>query len=532
MLRTIGGTALGDFRDRVRRPAYAITLLAAIGLGYLAMPDTGSRLVIMYIGEHRGVYNSAYAGTVTALASALWLTLGGFYVVRNAVDRDDRTGVGRLLAATPLRTSAYLAAKLLSNTMVLGSMVAVLAGTAVVMQLARGEDRGIDPIALLTPFAVIALPLVAPTAAAALLSETVPVLRSGVGGIAWFFVWMAGTIGSLSARAPFDLLGARHISRSLRDAKAGHGIGSPGDSFSLGLTEVPEPLKTFAWEGFPLSPAFIVGRAVLVLAAVAVALLPVAWFGRFDPARGRLRKAPEQAPQTEHVPASASGFRGLPSTAPTRGGTFGRLLVGELSLILRDAPIWWWLVAAGLAVAGLAGPLDAVSSVLLPLAWVWPVLLWSRLGTRHHRDGVDGLIAAYPATYRRVLAEWTAGFAVTALLGLTPLARMAATADWAGTGAWLGGALLIPSLSLAAGTLSRTPKLFQAVYPPLWYGVFNGLAALDFMGAVRTDGQLAGPSPLAIGVLAALLLTLALLTGPAHRHAGNLRRTRLRPRPN
>ncbi|WP_026400841.1 hypothetical protein [Actinomadura rifamycini] len=514
-LRAIGGTALGDVRDRVRRPAYAVTLLAAVGLGYLAVPDPGGRLVIMYIGEHRGVYGSAYVGTATALASALWLTLGGFYVVRGAVGRDERTGVGRLLAASPLRTTAYLAGKWLANAMVLGSMVAVLAVTAAVMQVARGEDRWVDPVALLVPFAVIALPAVAVTAAAALLSETVPVLRGGVGNVGWFFVWMAGVLAGVSERAPFDLLGARHVVDGLRATMVERGLWRSGYSFSLGLTEVPEPLEAFPWDGFALTPGFLAGRASLTLAAVVAALLPALWFARFDPARGRprrglaeaLRGAAGAAPVREPAPEPAYAYRGLPAAAPVRGGTFGRLLAGELALVLRDANRWWWLVAAGLSATALAVPSDAVAPVALPLAWVWPVLLWSRLGTRPRLAGVEGLLGAYPSPVRRLLAEWTAGFAVTVLLGLAPLARMVAAADTDGASAWLGGALLIPSLALAAGRVSRTPRVFQAVYPPLWYGAFNGLAPLDFLGAAP-----GGPPPPLVAGLAAALLAAAVLT--------------------
>lgn len=71
-------------------------LAAAVGLGYLATPDAESRWVVMNLGSYRGLYNSAYIGMASALAGALWITLGGFYVVRNAITRDERSGVGEL----------------------------------------------------------------------------------------------------------------------------------------------------------------------------------------------------------------------------------------------------------------------------------------------------------------------------------------------------------------------------------------------------------------------------------------------------
>ncbi|MFC7585473.1 hypothetical protein ACFQYP_18340 [Nonomuraea antimicrobica] len=57
--------------------------------------------MILALGEYRGTYNSAYVGVATALAGALWLTLGGFYVVRKGIARDEETRVGQILAATP-----------------------------------------------------------------------------------------------------------------------------------------------------------------------------------------------------------------------------------------------------------------------------------------------------------------------------------------------------------------------------------------------------------------------------------------------
>ena len=78
----------GRLPERHGRPAYLVTLAAAIVLGYLALPPASSVWVVMNAGGYRGVYNSAWTGTVTALAGALWLMGAGFYVVRSAIARD------------------------------------------------------------------------------------------------------------------------------------------------------------------------------------------------------------------------------------------------------------------------------------------------------------------------------------------------------------------------------------------------------------------------------------------------------------
>src|SRR5690606_36224000 len=89
-----------------------------------------ARYAMVKVGTFRGVYDSAYIGTMLAMIGSLWLPLFGFYVVRNALGRDTASGVGELLAATPVRTPAYLLGKYLGNLAVLGAMAAALAAVA------------------------------------------------------------------------------------------------------------------------------------------------------------------------------------------------------------------------------------------------------------------------------------------------------------------------------------------------------------------------------------------------------------------
>ncbi|MBO1288360.1 hypothetical protein J3368_30540 [Streptomyces sampsonii] len=523
LLRTLAGLTAGDFKDRVRRPVHLVVLLAAVGLGCLAVPPADGRWVILALGEYRGTYTSAYVGVATALAGGLWLTLGGFYVVRKGLARDEETRVGQILAATPARTVLLLAAKFLSNFLVLASMLGVLAVTALCLQLVRGEDRGVDPVALFQPFLVMALPLLALTAAAALLFETVPVLRGGLGNIAWFCVALVVGIKGQSADAPFGGFGAGPAADSLRAALTEE-FGKDGDhTFSLGLTQIPEPLTPFRWDGFTFGGDFLVSRLLLVAAAVALALLPALWFGRHDPTRGgpadgASPAADAPAPVPAYAPAPAAVLAlALPRTAAERGGrTFGRLLAGEVRILAGGVSPWWWAVAAALTVAGLTLPLDAVTGLVLPAVWIWPVLVWSRLGSLPVEHGMEGLLGAYPAPRRRLLAAWGSGVVLTAVLGVAPLLRMAFAADLPGLAAWLGGVLFIPSLALLLGVVCRTHRVFQVVYLPLWYLVVNQVAALDFMGAVREAGVPAGPTPL-FPLLALLLLGATFLAAGTRR---------------
>ena len=185
---------------------------------------------------------------------------------------------------------------------------------------------------------------------------------------------------------------------------------------------------------------------------------------------------------------------------------------------MRGTPRWWLLGALALILAGLVVPAGWVAYPMLPLAWAWPVLIWSRLGTQQREHDVHLLVGAAPSRRLRLVAEWLAGLSLTAFVGLGVLVRMGLAADGTGVAAWFGGLVFIPSLALALGVLGRTGRLFQGVYLMLWYTVMNSVAALDFMGAIRENGHLLGPSPLLVLGVGAGLLAVALLTQEV-RHA-------------
>ncbi|MDN3294094.1 hypothetical protein QWM81_08540 [Streptomyces ficellus] len=508
----------------------------SVALGYVAVPSPDAKWMIMQVGDHRGIYNSAYVGMVTALASGLWITLGGFYVVRNSIERDRSTRVGQLLAATPLRSTAYMAGKFISNLMLLTSMLGTLALTAFVMQLARGESSQVDLIALWQPFLLIALPLVAMTAAVALLFESLPLLRTGLGNVVWFCVWLVIATAGQGPGLPLDGIGVNSVVKAMHADMVSQGVDATGE-FSLGLTYLDKPLGLFTWDGFTPTASYVLGRLATVLIALVIALLPALWFGRFDPARvmqgqGLLPGAPRATTEGDStsviqpVVIDATTHRGDPGrpnvaavlrTPPEPGSVGLRMWVGEVRVLLQGVRWWWWLGAATILVAGLSAPLDGVIRVMLPLAWIWPVLIWSRLGTQRHEHGVEGMLGAYPSVRRRIVAEWAAGLALTAVVGAGPLVRMVLAAEWMGVAAWIGGALFIPSLALTLGTLSRTHRLFQAVYLPLWYTVANGLPVFDYMGALRAGSDMADVQPVMTVLVSMALLTVVLMTSVLRR---------------
>ena len=218
--------ARADFLERVRRYSFLLTLGFA---GLLASAVYRGELVLT-LGDYYGAPSSAWFGAFLALVATTFLSMVGFYIVKNAIHRDEQTRVGRILAATPLSKFSYCAGKVLSNFAVLGAMVLVLAVGAALLQLIRGQG-GIDWWQLLSPFLLVALPAMAALAAIALWFETVPGLRGGLGNALYFF-FFSGLLATSFEMKQTDFTGIRFYMQSMGEVI--HKL-DPGyrESFSL-----------------------------------------------------------------------------------------------------------------------------------------------------------------------------------------------------------------------------------------------------------------------------------------------------------
>ncbi|MFI8454187.1 ABC transporter permease [Kitasatospora sp. NPDC085464] len=535
MVTRVGALALADFRERRRRPGYLVVLLGTLALGLLAAPVGDSRWEVFQVTDLHGRYTSGYVGTVTALGGAVWLSLAGFGIARGAIPRDEQSGVGRLLAATPTGRIAYLAGKFGSNLLLFGSMLLALAGTALGVQLLKGDSDRVDVVRLLLPYVLITLPLLAAVAGCAVLFDTVPGLRGGLGSMVWFAVWLVFVLGAQTTGG-LDLLGMRRITASIREVLAAGGRPVDGVEFGVGLTADNRVLGTFDWPG--LRPGEAGGPAatglLLIAAALGLALLGALWFRRFDgpearPAPTGLRPGAtgvrpggwgrsgardgERAGTAPEPGAAAFALAPARLTPARQGRTVAAALTGELRILVQGQQ-WWWAGAAVIAAAALSVAPDGPSHAVLPFAMLWPVLLWSRMGHRADGGSTAELLGACPSPLRRGLAALLAGIvpALAAVVG--SVVRLFGAGEPRAAAGALAGALLIPALAMLCGTVTRGPRLFQTVYPLLWYGMINHVGGLDFLGV---SGDRA-PAPAAVAGLAAAL-ALGVLAVDAIRHA-------------
>jgi len=507
-----------DFLERVRRYSFLVTLAAAL---YLAYGVAAEKVWIVVGNGYRGVYNSAWIGMLMTVTCSTFLSLAGFYVVKNSVQRDTDTRVGQILAATPMRKDFYTIAKTLSNFAVLACMVGVLMLAALAMQLMRAEAHSFSLWKLWSPFVLIALPSMLLTASVAVLFETLPVLRGGLGNVIYFFLW-TGAIAT-GATGFDDPTGLQLLYRSARKTLlAIDPTSSERFNFSLTIGGV-RAAKTFLWNGLDWTFSMLLMRVLWISVAFGIALVASFFFHRFDPARSWRKQlsqttskppdpfspqtfSPEERPTSvaTPIPITAAHLTPFHAAAARKGHSrFLQLVASELRLMLKGQRWWWYVGALGLLVGQITSPQPNVRGGFLVVAWLWPILLWSQMGCREARYSTGALLFSSERSLSRQLpALWTAGVLVTLLTGCGLGIRSFLASDWHSLAAWFAGALFIPSAALALGIWSGSSKAFEAIYTVWWYmGPAHQVPGLDFMGITPASGS---PAPYALAALALL----------------------------
>jgi hypothetical protein len=233
--------------------------------------------------------------------------------------------------------------------------------------------------------------------------------------------------------------------------------------------------------------------------ALGISLIASVRFSRFDPAY-EPRKIPESIPSgvpdinevkiSTLVPLKEIQLRPLGDKALQF--QFGPMLLAESRLMLREymqlpfLGMWGSAASVALIIAGLILPLDMARGILLPVAWILPVLIWSKMGTRETRHRTDQLIFSSADSLKRQLpAIWLAGVLLAIVTGSGVAMNLALQSDLLGVLAWVVGALFIPSMALCLGVWTGSSKLFELIYTLLWYiGPINQIEILDFMGVL------------------------------------------------
>jgi ABC-type transport system involved in multi-copper enzyme maturation permease subunit len=500
-LRALYHLALADFFERTRRYSFLLILAAVIYLGIMVNNgslgmDLGSTDPNSLLLRYRGVLNSAWIGTMTVMVMNTFLGLFGFYLVNDCIKRDIRTGVGQIIATTPVSRAMYLIGKWISNCLVLFLMVLIMAAAAAIMVLLNGKAT-LDLGSLLMPFIVVSMPFMALIAAFAVIFETIPLLRGAAGNVVYFFTFLS-TIMALAfggSKLPFlnDPIGQSLFAPSVYEVVAKAFPEEPISNFlSVGGFNIEgAQFKFFNWTGITWTAEIICKQWFWAVIGLGLILLSAVWFARFDPSReGSSRKQvniKETKQDRSADPQKHTLHIALPSLSPlisklAQVNSFLGVMFAELRMLLNGRRWWWWANTIGLNVAIFTSPIPAVKDYLLPIAWLWPLTIWSGMGNREKMKNTYQMVfSSSRPVIRQLPAAWLAGILASALLTFAGVAFSIMEGNVPGLIGWLGAVVFVPTLALTLGVISSSNRVFEVVYLIWWYiGPMQKMSGLDF----------------------------------------------------
>jgi hypothetical protein len=508
-----------DLLERLRSYGFLGLLLFTIFLTYLFIPEIHAvQIAGLQLGGYRAIYNSAWIGTMTTLLMGEFFLLFSFYLLKGSIERDRRTGVGQILAATPLTKIKYTLGKWLSNIAVATTMILVIVLASLLLQFLRAEDLHIDLWALASPFLIVLFPALTVIAATAVLFDSIAILRGGIGNVLFFIV--AYPILTLS----LDLQGNSILYPSIyRACAARFKDCNPVRQIDAGMDPIAT-FPTFTYHGVTWMPSILLSRFAVIIVGLLIALLAAWFFQRFDPAKeptGFLFRLPIKheissiesrmddtqakywGSQTTHLSQPA------PSARPLAASTLMRLFAAELRLTFKGTRWLRYLCALGILIAQATVPLKIAQGYLVPLAFILPLTCWSNLGIREVKHRAEQMVFSTPHPLTRLLpTAWLMGVFIAVLITFPILVRLTLTGAWTSVIGLLAGILFVPSLALALGCWTNGSKIFEGGYLFLWYlAVMYSIPALDFMG--RVPAALEKAVPYYYFLLAILLMLIS-----------------------
>jgi hypothetical protein len=487
-----------------------VLFLLLSATAYLWVPPISSGRALMQINGQRALYNSAAIGIGTAMLGTIFIGLGGFYVISNAVKRDVLSRCGFVMASTTMRSSEYLLGKLLGNILFLSTFMTGFMLTAMAMLLVRGEAP-LEPWIFAKQYLLLVPPTITFVAVLGILFESVPWLSGRFGDVLYFFLW-ATTLGvvanAMEHGAPrwvacFDFTGLGFLMAAMKATVSTTQV-------AIGSSTFDASKGVYVLKGLVLDRGWILPRLASFFSPLL--LLPVAqlFFHRFDPARLRSAHVKERKTWLARLNGLAKPLsRGL-TAAATRLGS-GNSLAGaaaaDAAVTMSSMPLLL-VFAIGIAIASLASGSASLRTGVIPAAFVLVAVAIADVACRERRSGSMALVLAAPGIKQRFVLWKLTSIAITAALFLTvPMLRLAAVAPRSIPGFLIGSAFVCAAAA-SLGIISSNPKTFIVLFLSFWYVAVNDHAQTPNLDFASLAG-IATPAVLALYGTLTLLFVIA-----------------------
>jgi hypothetical protein len=475
-----------DYLQRTRSYGFLVVLAITIYAAYSFVPPPQAHYTTVNIAHYKGVYNSAWVGFISAMMTSVMLSLTGFYLVNSGIKKDLDTGVGAIIATTPITNFNYLFSKCISNFLVLLTIMGITFIMSIVMFFMRSSGYPFILSNFVFPFLLITVPAIAVVSALAILAEVFLGRFTFIQYVAYFFLWCGlssvAQAGDGTATIIFDMFGSHSIIQSIKDqlfAQYHVHIASVGLGY---IFAAPQSFKMFVWSGVNWTPFFILSRLAWIFLSAGLVYFSSPFFHRFDikvkPGKKKPGKNPLNAINNEHT-----GEIRLTKLPAIIADYSIRLLVKtELLLLTRKANKWIYLTFAGLWISTIFIPLTIAHGILLPVLWFLQVGHWSDLVSKEKTNRLHYFTyASYKPIQRMLPAQMIAGILWALVLALPVIVRYLFQLNMYPVIGIICGAIFIVLLAVFLGILTGGKKLFEILFFIITYAILEKFPWLDYL---------------------------------------------------
>jgi hypothetical protein len=497
-LKYIYSIIKADYLQRTRSYAFLITLAITIYAAYSFVPPPSAHYTTLTIVGFKGVYNSAWVGHLSAMMTTVMLSLYGFFLVTGGIKKDIDTEVGLIIATTPISNFGYLLSKMLSNFLVLITIVGCTFVVSIAMFFLRSSGYPFIISNFIVPFILLALPALLLISAIAVVGEVFlgnRAILQYIGFIFLFGVIMAHSKGETNDTVAVitDPFGIRTMTTSIQN-QVNDEFHTQIDGVSMGFTfhRKENAFRTFTWNGITWAPVFIFSRFLWIILSLALVYLSSFFFHRFDfkqtiQKKKKIIKYDYRVQLINPVPTGIS-MAALPPVL--KNYSIIPLIKTELMLLIRKGSKWLWLINAGLWVSLLLAPLNIAHTYLLPVLWFLQVTRLSELATKEKTNRLHYFTwSSYKPLQRMLPAQILAGILLMLTLALPLIARYLLLLNGFAIANILLGAVFIVVLAVCMGIVTGGKKLYEIVFFLITYMLTQKFPLADYLGAINHNNH-------------------------------------------
>lgn len=468
-----------DFLQRIRSYSFLLVLCATLLITYHFVPAPGASYSTVRFGTITGTYNLVWISYVSAIMTAVFLSLAGSYLVNAGIKKDMDTQIGPIIASTASSNFKYLLLKSSSNFLVLLSiLVPVVVMTFCRFYLQPGQES-FSLTTFILPFGIICIPALFITAVLAVVFEVVFRKQYTLKNIVYFFFFTFLLMGSnFQKNSNFDLIGTRYLTNHLA-SQIEAAYPDSATQLSIGFVindTAAQQAFTFtetSWHGY-----FIGSRILWMLGSLLLLVICALFFHRFSVKPTSVRTEPR--PETNKHLLGKMDLSAL--AIGSVDYTILPLIKTEYLLLLRSAHKWHYVIMFSGFFTSMLAPLYISTQYILPLLWFLQVRKLGSLGSKEFQYNTHLLsFSTYKPLHRLAVAQGIACVLFLLSLAIPVLIRLSIIGQFASVLGIGIGSILISTLAFSLGTLTKNNKLFELLFFGLTYAFLNRVPFADFL---------------------------------------------------